>query len=463
MVATSSSAAVTATATSSASAGQLSFTVQQLARAEAVASTGTVASTAVIVATGPVTVHVGTATVNIDPGNGSLGALVDAINAVGGGHLGRRGQGRHRRLPAPGRLHHHRRRLQHLRRHHEPVGGARRRSPPSRPGRDAVIRIGEGAGAYDVTSPTDSITDLLPGVSFSLQQADPATTVTVAVAQDGNALADKVAAWSKPPTPRWHHRLQLDLRPRDQEGRHPPRRRQCPPPGRADLLGHLLTRARQQPRQRRRRRGSPWGRTARSTSTAPSSWPPTPPTRPAVAGLFREGGTATDSHVAYLTGSDNTRAGDLRRGHHAGRRPGAAGRDRAVGRRAGGGGDDRCADRRRQRHDRHLRRRRAARRSTRWPTASTPPSPSSRWPCRRRWSAASWCCGPRLREPGVRSTSAPAPSGRPGTRPAWWRPPACGSRTPGSTWPARSTVSPPPATARRSSPRPPTRRSAAWR
>ena len=50
----SSSTAVTATATSSASSGQLSFTVQQLARAGAVASTGTVASTAAIVAGGPV-------------------------------------------------------------------------------------------------------------------------------------------------------------------------------------------------------------------------------------------------------------------------------------------------------------------------------------------------------------------------------------------------------------------------
>src|SRR5688500_16913335 len=85
MLATSSSPAVTATATSSASAGQLSFTVQQLARAEAVASGGTVASTAVIVATGPVTVQVGTETVNIDPGSGSLSALVDAINASGAG------------------------------------------------------------------------------------------------------------------------------------------------------------------------------------------------------------------------------------------------------------------------------------------------------------------------------------------------------------------------------------------
>ena len=43
-------------------------------------------------------------------------------------------------------------------------------------GRDALIRIGEGVGAYDVTSSTDSITDLLPGVSIQLQSADPATT-----------------------------------------------------------------------------------------------------------------------------------------------------------------------------------------------------------------------------------------------------------------------------------------------
>jgi flagellar hook-associated protein 2 len=61
-------------------------------------------------------------------------------------------------------------------------------------GADARIHIGQGPGAYDVTSPTDSISNLLPGVSVSLLSADPNTTVTVSVVQDAGALADKVAS-----------------------------------------------------------------------------------------------------------------------------------------------------------------------------------------------------------------------------------------------------------------------------
>src|SRR5438270_4998244 len=53
MKASSSSTNVTATATSAASTGALSFTVENLSRAGSVASTGTVASTSVVVANGP--------------------------------------------------------------------------------------------------------------------------------------------------------------------------------------------------------------------------------------------------------------------------------------------------------------------------------------------------------------------------------------------------------------------------
>jgi flagellar hook-associated protein 2 len=61
-------------------------------------------------------------------------------------------------------------------------------------GRDALIRVGEGAGAYDVTSSTNSMTDVLPGVTLQLRTADPSTTVTVTVDRDADALAGKVAA-----------------------------------------------------------------------------------------------------------------------------------------------------------------------------------------------------------------------------------------------------------------------------
>src|SRR2546423_6518866 len=192
MKATSSSAAVTATASSSASSGQLSFTVQQLSRAGAVASTGTVASTAVVVATGPVAIQVGTTTVNIDPGVGSLAALVDAINASGAdisaaavkvGTAGYRLQVSSTKTGA----------ATNIVVDTTNLTGALGSFATVQAGQDAVIHIGEGAGAYDVTSPTDSINDLLPGVSVQLQPADPDATGTVTVARDSAAIADKVA------------------------------------------------------------------------------------------------------------------------------------------------------------------------------------------------------------------------------------------------------------------------------
>jgi flagellar hook-associated protein 2 len=60
-------------------------------------------------------------------------------------------------------------------------------------GRDAVIQIGEGDGAYTVNSSTDTVTDVLPGVTLNLKAADPDAVVTVNISQDGDALADSVS------------------------------------------------------------------------------------------------------------------------------------------------------------------------------------------------------------------------------------------------------------------------------
>ena len=95
MKATASSTAVTATATSSASSGQLSFTVQQLARAGAVASTGTVASTAAVVADGPVVLSRGADALGFS-GLGAGAGLTAGTHTItvtrattGAGHTGR--------------------------------------------------------------------------------------------------------------------------------------------------------------------------------------------------------------------------------------------------------------------------------------------------------------------------------------------------------------------------------------
>lgn len=58
---------------------------------------------------------------------------------------------------------------------------------------DAVLRVGSGAGAYDVTRSTNTVSDLMPGVTMTLAKADAATTVTVDVKKDDVGLADRVS------------------------------------------------------------------------------------------------------------------------------------------------------------------------------------------------------------------------------------------------------------------------------
>jgi flagellar hook-associated protein 2 len=57
------------------------------------------------------------------------------------------------------------------------------------PGRDATLDLGGGVTA---TSSTNAFADLLAGVSVTVSKADPATPVTVAVAQDSAGIASKM-------------------------------------------------------------------------------------------------------------------------------------------------------------------------------------------------------------------------------------------------------------------------------
>ena len=61
-------------------------------------------------------------------------------------------------------------------------------------GTDTVLRVGTGPGAFDVTSPTNTVTGLLPGVTITALKADPSTQVAVDVSSDSNGIADKMAA-----------------------------------------------------------------------------------------------------------------------------------------------------------------------------------------------------------------------------------------------------------------------------
>ena len=129
--------------------------------------------------------------VNVDTGNGSLQTVVDAVNAAGGGistaavntgsgfrlQFSSSTTGANSNVAVD---------TQHL------TSGLDSYSTVQA-GRDAVIRIGEGAGAYEVSSADDTLENVLPGVTLQLNAADPDTVVTVNVGHDGSALADKVS------------------------------------------------------------------------------------------------------------------------------------------------------------------------------------------------------------------------------------------------------------------------------
>ena len=57
---------------------------------------------------------------------------------------------------------------------------------------DAKLQVGTGVSAYTVTSSSNSVTGVLPGVTMNLNSADPTKTVTVSVAGDVDALAAKI-------------------------------------------------------------------------------------------------------------------------------------------------------------------------------------------------------------------------------------------------------------------------------
>ena len=55
------------------------------------------------------------------------------------------------------------------------------------------MTVGSGAGSYTVTSATNTVSGLLPGVTVNLKQQS-ATPVTVTVKRDDAGIADKVQA-----------------------------------------------------------------------------------------------------------------------------------------------------------------------------------------------------------------------------------------------------------------------------
>lgn len=181
---------VTATATSSATSGTISFRVTALASAHSVVSTGSITDPA---ATGQFSGGFTVAGVTVsDVGDGSLNAVASAINntvpnvtatVVQTGtdtyrlQLTSKATGAGSAFTVTGSG-------------LEALGTV---DQIVTQGTDASLTVGD-ANPYTVTSSTNTITGLLPGVTLSLKATTPATAapVTVTVAPDNEAIADKV-------------------------------------------------------------------------------------------------------------------------------------------------------------------------------------------------------------------------------------------------------------------------------
>ncbi len=194
---------VAVTATAGASQGSLSFSVSQLAAAGSYLSAGSVASTtaadSVVAANTTFELTKGTsAPVTIDTGDGSLGAVVAAINNAGAGVTASAVQ------TATGEY-----RLQLTSTTTGSASGIAITTQSTETNtflsalntiaapQDAVLVLGGGTpladGSNTVVRSSNTISDLMTGVTLTLTKPDPNVLVTIGVKSDTEALAAQVA------------------------------------------------------------------------------------------------------------------------------------------------------------------------------------------------------------------------------------------------------------------------------
>ena len=198
-VATGNESLVTAAATSEAPPGTYSLAVNSLARSHQIASQGFDDPDAVITQ-GTLTIQVGTGspdTITVDSTNATLQGLADAINSAdldvaasvihdGASYrllLASNQTGLDNQISVTNNL---------------AASGAGATRPdfdvlnPVQEAADASVTIGSGPGAIAVSSGTNIVDDVIPGVTLNLHSADPATTVTLSVDRDTEPAVDAV-------------------------------------------------------------------------------------------------------------------------------------------------------------------------------------------------------------------------------------------------------------------------------
>jgi flagellar hook-associated protein 2 len=184
---------VTLAASSGSSTGSVSFTVLSLASPDSVASFGQVPDVdTTSIAPGMITIGTSGGSTTVNTGGGTLNEIVQAINSqttigltaaavqvspgqyklqLSATNVNETVNTDISQFPGLG-----------------PVWG--QVTTPSQ----AKIHVGGAAMGFDVTSNSNTFADLLPGVNVTVNQADPATTVTVTSTSDTDSLATKVQA-----------------------------------------------------------------------------------------------------------------------------------------------------------------------------------------------------------------------------------------------------------------------------
>jgi flagellar hook-associated protein 2 len=184
---TTSSSTAVVSAAKGAAIGSLTFTVDRLAVAHGVRSTDVFASTDSVVATGPLTFTGADGPVSIDIGSGTLSDVVAAIN---GAKLGVRaaavntGSGYRLQVTSAttGAA------------SSFTLDGIEGGTTVTSTGEDARLVVGSGPGAYEITSSSNTFTEVMSGVTITAV-AVSATPVTIEVAEDVDGMAKQVQSF----------------------------------------------------------------------------------------------------------------------------------------------------------------------------------------------------------------------------------------------------------------------------
>lgn len=192
---------ISATAGSGAVAGNYALTVNSLAQGEQVASQG-FSDPNTTIQQGTLTIQVGTnaaTTVTIDSNNNTLQGLANAINASGGNvsaSIINDGSGTPYRLLLTSNQTGAANTINITNNLNTGTGASINPTNTVIQGAsDAQVTVGSGAGALTVTSPTNQLHSLIPGVSLNLLSANPSKPITLTVAGNTTAAVQAVQSF----------------------------------------------------------------------------------------------------------------------------------------------------------------------------------------------------------------------------------------------------------------------------